>query len=161
MFLRGTLLRRRTSGTCRIFLSAYRNFPMLSGGYENQRARIDNGTDQFCHGRDQYCTECHSDLRKTGYYPDGCPGCSNSDIKRKDDRTGLLYPDFQPSGLHSSVSDPSVSKKPGTGKGFPEMRNADSRCVPVLGSRIYFVFFFYGTSGSRRGRCQFCGGGCP
>ena len=134
---------------------------MLSGGYENQRARIDNGTDQFCYGRYQYCTECHFDLRKTGYYPDGCPGCSNSDIKRKDDRTGLLYPDFQPSGLHPSVSDPSVSKKPGTGTGFPEMRNADSRCVPVLGSRIYFVFFFYGTSGSRRGRCQFCGGGCP
>ena len=134
---------------------------MLSGGYENQRARIDNSTDQFCYGRDQYCTECHFDLRKTGYYPDGCPGCSNSDIKRKDDRTGLLYPDFQPSGLHPSVSDPSVSKKPGTGTGFPEMRNADSRCVPVLGSRIYFVFFFYGTSGSRRGRCQFCGGGCP
>ena len=101
------------------------------------------------------------DLRKTGHYPDGVPGGSNSDIKRKDDRTGLLYPDFQPSGLHPSVSDPSVSKKPGTGTGFPEMRNADSRCVPVLGSRIYFVFFFYGTSGSRRGRCQFCGGGCP
>ena len=102
---------------------------MLSGGYENQRARIDNGIDQFCYGRDQYCTECHFDLRKTGYYPDGCPGCSNSDIKCKDDRTGLLYPDFQPSGLHPSVSDPSVSKKPGTGTGFPEMRNADSRCV--------------------------------
>lgn len=68
---------------------------------------------------------------------------------------------IRPSGLHPSVSDPSVSKKPGTGTGFPEMRNADSRCVPVLGSRIYFVFFFYGTSGSRRGRCQFCGGGCP
>ena len=105
---------------------------MLSGGYENQRARIDNGTDQFCYGRDQYCTECHFDLRKTGYYPDGCPGCSNSDIKRKDDRTGLLYPDFQPSGLHPSVSDPSVSKKPGTGTGFPEC------AMPILGASLFW-----------------------
>lgn len=87
----------------------------------------------------------------------GVRGAAGGDSDRKDHRTDRFDAYFLSEGIYPSADEIPVLQKPAAFRRFLQMRNAYPGSRTVLGDRIYFVFFLYGSSGSRCGSSQFRG----